>query len=88
MANITIQNLEVESTALNQVSPSEMEKVVGGWTNYAGAIQAITTAQVLTDFAGLIGGWVQMFLFTNSTYNGYNPYNGYNGYNPYNGYNA
>jgi hypothetical protein len=30
MANITIQNLEVESTALNQVSPSEMEKVVGG----------------------------------------------------------
>lgn len=30
MANITIQNLEVESTALNQVSPGEMEKVVGG----------------------------------------------------------
>jgi hypothetical protein len=31
MANITIQNLEVESTALNQLSPGEMEKVVGGW---------------------------------------------------------
>ena len=30
MANITIQNLEVESTALNQVSSGEMEKVVGG----------------------------------------------------------
>jgi hypothetical protein len=30
MANITIQNLEVESNALNQVSPGEMEKVVGG----------------------------------------------------------
>ncbi|MDH6106365.1 hypothetical protein NWP22_10880 [Anabaenopsis tanganyikae CS-531] len=30
MANITIQNLEVESTALNQVSPGEMEKVIGG----------------------------------------------------------
>ena len=31
MANITIQSLEVESTALNQVSPGEMEKVVGGF---------------------------------------------------------
>ena len=31
MANITIQNLEVESTALNQLSPGEMEKVVGGF---------------------------------------------------------
>ncbi|MDH6098830.1 hypothetical protein NWP21_08245 [Anabaenopsis sp. FSS-46] len=33
MVNITIQNLEVESTALNQVSPGEMEKVVGGFVN-------------------------------------------------------
>jgi hypothetical protein len=31
MANITIQSLEVESTALNQLSPGEMEKVVGGF---------------------------------------------------------
>lgn len=30
MVNIKIQNLEVESTALNQVSPGEMEKVLGG----------------------------------------------------------
>jgi hypothetical protein len=30
MANITIQNLEVESAALNQVSTGEIEKVVGG----------------------------------------------------------
>jgi hypothetical protein len=30
MVNITIQNLEVESTALNQLSPSEIKKVVGG----------------------------------------------------------
>jgi hypothetical protein len=31
MVNITIQNLEVESTALNQVSSGEMEKVIGGF---------------------------------------------------------
>ena len=37
MANITIQNLEVESTALNQVSPGEMEKVIGGQIGIAGA---------------------------------------------------
>jgi hypothetical protein len=30
MVNITIQNLEVESTALNQLSPGEIKKVVGG----------------------------------------------------------
>ena len=30
MANITIQKLEVESTALNQLSTGEMEKVIGG----------------------------------------------------------
>jgi hypothetical protein len=35
MVNITIQNLEVESTALNQVSPCEMEKVVGGFVTDA-----------------------------------------------------
>ena len=54
MVNITIQNLEVESTALNQVSPGEMEKVVGGLRNYLPAIGAIAHAQVLSDLAYLL----------------------------------
>lgn len=47
MANITIQNLEVESTALNQLSPGEMEKVVGGFMGLDWGFNR-------TDFSGII----------------------------------
>ena len=50
MVNITIQNLEVESAALNQVSPGEMEKVVGGYFfdnhNFTETIQYYILANV------------------------------------------
>ena len=57
MANITIQNLEVESTALNQVSPSEMEKVVGGLfsnKNFTAVITDYIRANVVLGLGDLI----------------------------------
>ncbi|MDB9538254.1 hypothetical protein [Anabaenopsis arnoldii] len=91
MVNITIQNLEVESTALNQVSPGEMEKVVGGWT-YIGAIQAITNAELFRFVVGVMGDMFQEIVQPptpcHNGYNNYNNYNGYNGHNGYNGYNG
>jgi hypothetical protein len=52
MANITIQNLEVESTALNQVSPGEMEKVVGGFLNM-GLFTSIVNQYSLLNLLGV-----------------------------------
>ena len=52
MANITIQNLEVESTALNQVSPGEMEKVVGGIVNM-GLFTSIANQYSLLNLLGV-----------------------------------
>ena len=58
MANITIQNLEVESAALNQVSSGEIEKVVGGAffsnTNFTNTIQAYIRANIGFVLADLL----------------------------------
>ena len=54
MANITIQNLEVESTALNQVSPGEMEKVVGGFIlNADSAFNLIANKLIRVSLVGV-----------------------------------
>ena len=55
MVNITIQNLEVESTALNQVSAGEMEKVIGGATfNYNQFTRAILAYIATSGFIALV----------------------------------
>ena len=63
MANITIQNLEVESTALNQVSPGEMEKVIGGFVvppfiSYSSIVNRFLRASNAAVFADLIAGFL------------------------------
>ena len=65
MANITIKNLEVESTQLQQLSPGEMEKIMGGFM-FIGAfsqminrLMAITLMVILFNkiFSLLSTGW-------------------------------
>jgi hypothetical protein len=62
MANITIQNLEVESTALNQVSPGEMEKVIGGQVGIAAGsnFNCRNVAPVAVPFGSLLSPFSQV----------------------------
>jgi hypothetical protein len=54
MANITIQSLEVESTALNQLSPGEMEKVVGGFLGLDWGFNRTDVGSLLMQILGAI----------------------------------
>ena len=64
MANITIQSLEVESTALNQVSPGEMEKVIGGFIIDANSNLNLVANKLIR--VGLVGFFAQRL--TNFTF--------------------
>ncbi|MDB9538255.1 hypothetical protein [Anabaenopsis arnoldii] len=65
MANITIKNLEVESTQLQQLSPEEMEKIMGGFmllgqfSQMINRLMAITFMVIFinTIFSLLSTGW-------------------------------
>ncbi|MDH6098829.1 hypothetical protein NWP21_08240 [Anabaenopsis sp. FSS-46] len=65
MANITIKNLEVESTQLQQLSPEEMEKIMGGFmfigqfSQMINRLMAITFMVIFfnTIFSFLSTGW-------------------------------
>ena len=52
MVNITIQNLEVESTALNQVSSGDMEKVIGGFVAI-GPFSTIVNEYIRANLVGV-----------------------------------
>ena len=65
MANITIKNLEIESTQLQQLSSREMEKVMGGFmfigpfSQMINRLMTITLMVILfnTIFSLLSTGW-------------------------------
>jgi hypothetical protein len=75
MANITIKNLEVESTQLQQLSPGEMEKIMGGFifigqfSQMTNRLMAITFMMIFfnTIFSLLSTGWGAISDNTDST---------------------
>ncbi|MDB9445704.1 hypothetical protein [Anabaena sp. CS-542/02] len=52
MANITIKNLEIASTQLQQLSPGEMEKVIGGFM-FIGQFSQITNRLIAVSLIGI-----------------------------------
>ncbi|QOV23239.1 hypothetical protein [Anabaenopsis elenkinii] len=75
MANITIKNLEVESTQLQQLSPGEMEKIMGGFM-FIGPFSQITNRLITVSlilifldmiFSLLSTGWGAISDNTDST---------------------
>lgn len=75
MANITIKNLQVESTQLQQLSPQEMEKVMGGFmfigpfSQMINRLMAITFMMIFINmiFSFLSTGWGAISDNTDST---------------------
>ena len=52
MANITIKNLEIASTQLQQLFPGEMEKVIGGFM-FIGQFSQITNRLIAVSLIGI-----------------------------------
>ncbi len=75
MANITIKNLEIASTQLQQLSPEEMEKIMGGFmfigqfSQMINRLMAITFMVIFinTIFSFLSTGWGGISDNTDST---------------------
>jgi hypothetical protein len=63
MANITIKNLEVESTQLQQLSPGEMEKIMGGFM-FIGPFSQITNRLIAVSLIGIFIDMIFSFLST------------------------
>ena len=63
MANITIKNLEIASTQLQQLSPGEMEKIMGGFM-FIGQFSQITNRLITITFMMILFNTIFSLLST------------------------